>query len=66
MTKKNQKILIILLVIVIIGAGMFWLHREKVFSNDVLQLEIVGPKSISMGDEVEYTVKYKNTGNFVL
>ncbi len=45
---------------------MFWLYREQIFSNDILQMEIVGPKNTSMGDEVEYSVKYKNNGNFVL
>jgi len=36
------------------------------FSKEILRLEILGPDTAKAGDEIEYTVKYKNNGNFVL
>lgn len=36
------------------------------FSKEILRLEIMGPDKAKVGDEIEYTVKYKNNGNFVL
>ena len=32
----------------------------------ILKLEILGPDTAKIGDEIEYTVQYKNNGNFVL
>ncbi len=63
----EKKITVILLaVLVVLGAAGFWLWRERVFSKEILRLEILGPESAKAGDRVEYTVKYKNNGNFVL
>lgn len=64
----SKKIIYISLIIIVIIAGFlgFWLYRDKVFSKEVLKLEVLGSESIKMGDEIEYTVKYKNNGNFVL
>ena len=36
------------------------------FSKEILRLEIIGPDTAKIGDEIEYTVQYKNNGNFVL
>ena len=36
------------------------------FSKEILKLEILGPDTAKIGDEIEYTVQYKNNGNFVL
>lgn len=51
--------------IVLAGIGGFWFYRNNI-SKEVLKLEILGSESTKVGDEVEYTVKYKNNGNFVL
>src|SRR3989344_5064011 len=58
--------MIILAVIVILGFIGFLMYRGAIFSKEVLRLEILGPASASMGEEIEYTVKYKNNGNFAL
>ena len=42
---------------------LFWQHS---FSKEVLKLEILGPGKVIAGEEVEFTVKYKNNGNFRL
>jgi uncharacterized repeat protein (TIGR01451 family) len=36
------------------------------FSKEILRLEIFGPDIAKIGEEIEYTVQYKNNGNFVL
>jgi len=36
------------------------------FSKEILKLEILGPDTAKVGDEIQYTVQYKNNGNFVL
>ncbi len=64
MTKRNTYILLITLAVV--GFVGFWFWREAIFSKQILRLEILGPESAKMGEEIEYTVKYKNNGNFAL
>lgn len=51
---------------VVVGSIIFLYYRDRVFSKEILKLEILGPETAKMGEEVEYTVKYKNNGNFVL
>jgi len=62
----NKKILLILLIIVVAGVGAFLYYREGMFSKEILRLEILGPETAKIGEEIEYTVQYKNNGNFVL
>ncbi|MGD0576924.1 MAG: hypothetical protein ABSA74_02530 [Candidatus Staskawiczbacteria bacterium] len=63
----SKKILfIILLLIIILGFVGFWIYRESMFSKEILRLDILGPDTAKVGDEIQYTVKYKNNGNFVL
>ena len=52
-----------MLVLLFIG---FWIYREGTFSKQILKLEILGPDSAKVGEEIEYTIKYKNNGNFTL
>jgi uncharacterized repeat protein (TIGR01451 family) len=64
---KNKKVIFIVLVaIVVAGFFGFWYYRDQIFSKEILKLEILGPEQATMGDEIQYTVKYKNNGNFVL
>jgi hypothetical protein len=64
MSKKI--IFLILFVILFIGFAVFWIYRESSFSKEILRLEILGPDTAKVGDEITYTVKYKNNGSFVL
>ncbi len=63
---KKTIAFIILALVVVFGSIAFWYYRETIFSTQILALEISGPQQAKMGDEVEYTVTYKNSGNFVL
>jgi len=64
MSKKT--IFIIALIAVIIVFVGFWIYREGMFSKEILKLEILGVETAKAGDEIEYTIKYKNNGNFAL
>src|SRR3989339_1381744 len=63
MTKKT--FLIIFGSILAISVA-FWFWRESMFSKEILRVDIVGTDAAKVGEEIEYTVKYKNNGNFVL
>jgi len=63
----SKKIIFISFVIIIVlGFIGFWYYRETIFSKEILKLEILSHDNVKIGDEIEYTVKYKNNGNFVL
>ena len=62
----NKKILLILSIVIIAILGLFLFYRERMFSKEILRLEIFGPDTAKIGEEIEYTVQYKNNGNFVL
>ncbi len=63
---KSKKIIIILSIIVVVAIVIFFLYRGSLFSKEILRLEILGPNTAKIGEEIEYTVQYKNNGNFVL
>lgn len=63
----NKNLLfLVLLLIVVAGFVSYWFYMEGMFSKEILRIEVLGPDSAKVGDEIEYTVKYKNSGNFVL
>lgn len=62
----SKKIILILVVIIVALVAVFLLYRASMFSKEILKLEILGPDTAKLGDEIEYTVVYKNNGNFVL
>lgn len=55
--------LIILVVIAIFGIAGFWFWNKNIYSKEVVRLEILAPKEADVGEEIEYSVKYKNNGN---
>ncbi len=63
---NKKAIFILLFAVIVLGFLGFWYYRNTIFSKQILKLEILGADSAKMGDEIEYTVKYKNNGNFVL
>lgn len=63
----SRKVLLSLVaIVVVLTAGAYWYFNNAVFSKGILNLQILGPASAKAGDEITYTVKYKNNGNFVL
>src|SRR3989344_6369729 len=64
MSKRNKIIIVVVVVALLIG-GFLYL-KGGIFSKEILKLEILGKDTAKAGDEIEYTIKYKNNGNFVL
>lgn len=63
----SRKVLffLILIVIGIVLIG-YWYYSGQVFSKSILKLEILGPDTVQMGEEFEYTIRYKNNSDFTL
>jgi len=60
----NRKIFLFLILILAIITGISYLnYRKQTFSKEILKLEILGPETAAAGQEIEYTLKYKNNGN---
>ncbi len=63
----NRKLLITLISITAILAFIvFWVFQRNIYSKEILKLEILGQEKVQAGQEIEYTLKYRNNGNTVL
>ncbi|MDA1337314.1 MAG: hypothetical protein O3C23_00895 [bacterium] len=47
----------------LVGVGGFWLWQKNSYSKEILKVEIIAPAQVTMGEEITYTVKYKNNGD---
>lgn len=63
MSKKN---LFFIVILVILGGAGYWYYQRGIYSKDVLKVEILGENEVTLAEEVEYLVKYKNNGDFRL
>jgi len=63
-----KKIFNFLIITVILAgiAGFVWNWQKNIYSKEILRLDIFGPSEITLGEEVEYVVRYKNKGDFRL
>ena len=59
-----NKFLIFIIILVIGYGGYQW--QNNIYSKDILKLEILGPTEANLSEEIEYIVKYKNSGDFRL
>ena len=63
----NKNIYFIIPAVIIVAAAIiFWFYQQNMFSKEILKVEILGPNTAKVGDEINYAIKYKNNGNFVL
>ena len=65
MLNRRNFIIFIIFAVVVLGIAI-WLYQRNVFNRGVLKLEILAPNEVELGQGIEYSVKYKNNGNFVL
>lgn len=64
MSKKITIISILIIAgLVLVG---YWYYKSQIFSKGILKLEILGPDSAQVGEEITYTVRYKNNSDFTL
>jgi hypothetical protein len=59
-------IFFIIFVFLLVIVGFFWYWQGNIYSKETVRLEILGPSEVTLGEEVEYIVKYKNNGDFRL
>ena len=57
-----KKIILIFAILILILGGSFYLWNQSSYSKETIKIEILGPQNASLGDEVEYIVKFKNNG----
>lgn len=62
---KNLVFVIVFAVLLGIGS-FFWYWQGNIYSKEIIRLEILGPTEVTLGEEAEYIVNYKNEGNFRL
>lgn len=64
---RRRMILGSIVIILMLWAGIGFLHyRESVLAPDILTVTIENKSMVRTGDEVTYTVHYKNNSNFLL
>jgi hypothetical protein len=66
MKRKRFFSTIIIILFIVFATITFSSWRKNIYSKEVLKLEILGPTEVTLAQEVEYIVKYKNNGNFRL
>lgn len=59
----KKLIFFIIILAAVLGVAGYWFWQKNPYSKEVLKLEILGPEMATIGEEIEYTVKYKNNGN---
>jgi len=59
----SKKIIFIFFVLILALISSFYLWKQSTYSEETVKLEILGPQSVALGDEIKYTVKFKNNGN---
>lgn len=62
MNLRNKIIIISIMATFLIGVAGLWAYQNNVYSKEIIKFEILGPDKAEAGQEIEYTVKYKNNG----
>ncbi len=60
---QNKIILIFLFLTLVLAGLVFWYFNRNIYSKETLKVEILAPEEVEAGEEVRYTLKYKNNGN---
>jgi len=62
----KKAVIVVIGLAVLVGAAGYWSWQKNPYSKEVLKLDIIGPESVAMAEEVIYTVRYKNNGDIRL
>lgn len=60
---RRRFIAFLILIAAISGIVGFWNWQKNIYSKEILKLEILGREEVTVAEDFEYTVKYKNNGN---
>jgi len=64
MKKRYTFLTIVFLILAGVAGFLSW--QSMSFSKEILKVEILGPEKTTIGEDVEYIVKFKNNGNLRL
>lgn len=56
----------LLLILLALAGALFWYFQRNKYSKETLKLEVLSPEKAKTGEEVLFTVRYKNRGNIRL
>ena len=59
---RNKLLTLIILIFLILGGISFWYWQRNTYSKENVKVEIIGPETADVGEEVKYIVKIKNNG----
>src|SRR3989338_2528082 len=62
----RKPFLFLTLTALVIGVLGLWFWQRNSYSKEILRLEIIAPSQATMGEEITYTVRWKNNGNVFL
>jgi|AntAceMinimDraft_16_1070373.scaffolds.fasta_scaffold00428_16 hypothetical protein len=62
----NKIIIFLIIGVLIFGAIGYSLYQGNSYSKEILRLEIFGPETVIIGEEIEYSVRLKNNGDIRL
>jgi len=62
----NKIIVFLIIGVLILGAVGYWFYQGNSYSKEILRLEIFGPETVIIGEEIEYSVRLKNNGDIRL
>src|SRR5579863_8541107 len=64
--KSKWFIFCVMVAILVVGFLVFWYMTSQNVSKSILDVEISGPATAMVGNQIQYTLTYKNTASFVL
>ena len=59
----RKPFLFLTLTALVIGVLGLWFWQRNSYSKEILRLEVIAPSQTTMGEEITYTVRWKNNGN---
>ena len=63
----KRKLTLFLIIWFLVLAGLvFWIWKRNIIGKGKLELEILAPELVEAGEEIEYTIRYKNNGSTTL
>lgn len=58
-----KKIILLFLALAVLGAFAFYYYQKNIFSLEEVPVEILGPREVTVLEEVEYIVQYRNNSD---
>ena len=63
---RNKLLALAILLFLALAGVSFWYWQRNTYSKENVKVEIIGPETVAVGEEVKYIVKIKNNGTVKL